>query len=312
MSVSPTFAGHAVLTGLPLLTLLPTTGPEAHALQGSSSQLSLLSPPASSPSEVQDDVEMESGPPLMLEHASPAAGSSSVLDPNTSANDVMDMDGNLSQDTDIFSDDTTLTEESWALPPHEITRTRFPSLLILAGNAILNHMEQQQQQEQQHNEGEVKEHPMQGNDGPISARPRKDSKISPPAFEPVSGGESSACEQQRRQPYVITEEAVKSYLTPFLYSLFTRARASRRCAGCHRLFLKPCRVMIVWQEVLGQNQIPIQWKGCGIDKCPGVPLKMWSPPLTPLPSLGSLSESSPTSSILAPLETGQAPVSSTS
>lgn len=206
--------------------------------------------------------------------------------------------------SDASTDDTTLTEnDSSTFPPHEVTRLRFPSLLVLAGNTILNHIEQQQQGQARAKERKSMVQ-LQGHPGnhQFSERPRKDSKISLEGNEgvvysgflesilpknPSDSRTATLSPPKKKSSYVLQEKTLQSYLTPFLYSMITRARASRRCAGCQQLFLKPCRIMIVWQQVLGQNQVPIQWRGCGLGRCPGIPPDMWTPPTSPLSSAPS-------------------------
>lgn len=80
-----------------------------------------------------------------------------------------------------------------------------------------------------------------------------------------------------RKRYEFKEEIIKECLTPYLYDIFKRARVNNKCTGCHDLFWKPCRILIIWQDILGQSQVPIEWKGCGIGKCPGIPLSMMVP-----------------------------------
>ncbi|KAG0091157.1 GPI inositol deacylase [Podila epicladia] len=80
-----------------------------------------------------------------------------------------------------------------------------------------------------------------------------------------------------RKRYVFKEDTIKSCLTPYLYDIFKRARVNNKCPGCHDLFWKPCRILIVWQDILGQIQVPIEWKGCGIGKCSGIPLNLMIP-----------------------------------
>lgn len=279
-------ADHTAASGLPTLTVF-TTALAPLSLQGSTSHSSLLSPPVSPPPPEQPDIEMESE---LLAFTGSSTESNANADVGAIGNDTMDTeDVGLTQDAELPSGDTTLTDGIWATPLHEVTRARFPSLLVLAGNTILNHMERQQQQQRQ--DDEKRGSRQRDDEDQMLERPRKDSKIS------MEDGITSASESKPEETsisgsgtsgYEFDEEVIQSYLTPFLYSLFTRARASRRCAGCQTLFLKPCRVMVVWQEVLGQNHIPIQWKGCGMGKCPGIPLKMWSPPpISLVLSLGS-------------------------
>ncbi|KAG0286625.1 hypothetical protein BGZ96_009294 [Linnemannia gamsii] len=167
------------------------------------------------------------------------------------------------------------------LPPHRVLRSRFPTLAHLAGNVILNYMDAQM---------------TKGGDEGVD-RPRKDSKISmedgdgwlDDPIEPCNSGDvtrydiSDGCRKQAvaskqkaaGQAVLFKEEDLKEYMTPYLFDIFKRARINNRCAGCQRRFWKPCRIVIVWQDVLGQKRVPVRWKGCGIGMCPGVPETLW-------------------------------------
>ncbi|KAG0053763.1 hypothetical protein BGZ83_000475 [Gryganskiella cystojenkinii] len=165
----PSFVvGHTITTNSIVTTTATTaaTTPTAlfstsHLHQQSSlgmstSRSSLLSPPASPPAfEFHNDVEMElellqeMGPPTTAitegsSASNPDAGSSTDRDNTMETEEDVD----LTLSSDVSTDDTTLTEEAlWTFPPHEVTRSRFPSLLVLAGYTVLNHMEQQQEQQ---------------------------------------------------------------------------------------------------------------------------------------------------------------------
>jgi hypothetical protein len=181
------------------------------------------------------------------------------------------------------------------LPPHRVLRSRFPTLAHLAGNVILNHMDAQTTKG--------------GVEG--AHRPRKDSKISmeegddwlEDPIEPCNSGDmtrydvyddrrkqtlASRQKEAGGQAVLFKEEVLKEYMTPYLFDIFKRARINNRCAGCQRRFWKPCRIVIVWQDVLGQRQVPVRWKGCGIGTCPGVPETLW-----PRQTISSSSLSSP-------------------
>ncbi|KAG0377770.1 hypothetical protein BGX24_005482 [Mortierella sp. AD032] len=158
------------------------------------------------------------------------------------------------------------------MPLHKVMRSRFPTLAHLAGNAILNYVDSQ----------------MTTAGDNDTDRPRKDSKISmddddwienSKEYRDVTtwaggcGGKEATGTRKGR--VVFKEDVLKDYMTPYLFDIFKRAQINNRCAGCHRRFWKPCRIVIVWQDVLGQRQVPIRWKGCGIGTCPGVPEALW-------------------------------------
>lgn len=180
------------------------------------------------------------------------------------------------------------------LPPHIVLRSRFPTLAHLAGNVILNYKDAQT----------VKGEGDEGAD-----RPRKDSKISMEDDDDwlegpmglCTGGDAThndACNGRRKQLVVskkkaglvelFKEEVLKDYMTPYLFDIFKRALINNRCGGCQRRFWKPCRIVIVWQDVLGQKQVPFRWKGCGIGSCLGVPDTLW-----PRQTISSLSMTDP-------------------
>lgn len=167
------------------------------------------------------------------------------------------------------------------LPPHRVFRSRFPTLAHLAGNVILNYTDAQT---------------AKGGGDEGADRPRKDSKISMDDGEDwledpmglCTGGDvtlNDTCNGRRNQSVaskktagraeLFKEEVLKEYMTPYLFDIFKRAVINNRCGGCQRRFWKPCRIVIVWQDVLGQKQIPVRWKGCGIGACPGVPDTLW-------------------------------------
>ncbi|ORZ05151.1 hypothetical protein BCR41DRAFT_362010 [Lobosporangium transversale] len=173
-------------------------------------------------------------------------------------------------------DDSTASRGIKQLPPHIVTRSRFPTLLTLAGNALLDYLDS-------HDSRDIASR----NENTVD-RPRKDSKMSLDEDEQDrkcnvpdeelsklnrAGSEPSYGEKKR---YVVKDEVIKSYLTLYLFEHFKRARSNNRCAGCQRKFWKPCRIMVVWQELLGQTQVPIEWKGCGIGRCLGVPMSVWT------------------------------------
>ncbi|CAO3570503.1 unnamed protein product [Mortierella alpina] len=184
-------------------------------------------------------------------------------------------------------------------PPHKVLKSRIPSLLILAGNAMLNHMDAYGAT------GVGK------TGGSTVAHPRKDSKVSMDGYEcfrddiamprirPCSDrGEGSSLADnsaerahqttsaapaaasagvKARKQFRFDEATIKSYLTPYMFDIYKRASINNRCQGCHQKFWKPCRTMVVWQDLLGQTKVPIQWKGCGIGACSGVPASVLSP-----------------------------------
>ncbi|KAF9122333.1 hypothetical protein BGX30_002074 [Mortierella sp. GBA39] len=167
------------------------------------------------------------------------------------------------------------------LPPHRVFRSRFPTLAHLAGNVILNYMDAQT---------------AKGGGDESADRPRKDSKISMEDDDDCledptglcTGGDvtlNDACIGRRKQSMVskkkagqvelFKEEVLKEYMTPYLFDIFKRAMINNRCGGCQKRFWRPCRIVIVWQDVLGQKRVPVRWKGCGIGTCPGVPDTLW-------------------------------------
>ncbi|KAF9295029.1 hypothetical protein BGZ88_002894 [Linnemannia elongata] len=189
---------------------------------------------------------------------------------------------------------TTASRTRVQLPPHRVLRSRFPTLAHLAGNVILNYMDAQT---------------TKGGGDEGTDRPRKDSKISmededdwlDDPMRPCSGGDvalNDACSGRKKQSVVskkkvgqvelFKEEVLKEYMTPYLFDSFKRALINNRCGGCQRRFWRPCRIVIVWQDVLGQKRIPVRWKGCGIGTCPGVPDTLW-----PRQAISSLSMMDP-------------------
>ncbi|KAG0309417.1 hypothetical protein BGZ98_002605 [Dissophora globulifera] len=205
------------------------------------------------------------------------------------------------------------------LPLHQVTRSHIPSLLILAGNAILNYVESQDAATIPTATNRIRPSTPTFLKDPLE-RPRKDSKISMDGDEwvdeqgntfgkaqlPLEAGPSTGSQDvlmvttgpskpgRGKKQYVFKDETIKSYMTPYLYDVFKRARKNNRCAGCQKLFWKSCRVVVVWQEILGQPMVPIQWKGCGMGGCPGVPPSLWyqrlpSPEVEPSIAHGAVS-----------------------
>ncbi len=195
------------------------------------------------------------------------------------------------------------SDSSRSAPPHEVVKSRIPTLLILAGNALLNHMDVHGAKGIGRTRGSAVEHP------------RKDSKISMDGYEcfehdgtvPKSrpcndyeGGPSQPAENSAKkslqatatatsstiQPpaatvkatrrFTFDETTIKSYLTPYMFDIYKRASINNRCQGCHQKFWKPCRTVVVWQDLLGQTKVPMEWKGCGIGACKGVPASVLS------------------------------------
>ncbi|KAG0359077.1 hypothetical protein BG005_001385 [Podila minutissima] len=174
----------------------------------------------------------------------------------------------------------TATNPVYRLPPHQVKRSKVPSLLILAGSTMLNCMAKQEEATLMIEE--------RGRDD--VDRTRKDSKgamdhanLQPTAASSYPRSRSpqhrlySQLSSSTKKRYVFKEETIKTCLTPYLYDIFKRARVNNKCPGCHDLFWKPCRILIIWQDILGQTQVPIEWKGCGIGKCSGIPLSMMIP-----------------------------------
>ncbi|KAF9108765.1 hypothetical protein BGX29_007055 [Mortierella sp. GBA35] len=173
------------------------------------------------------------------------------------------------------------------LPPHRVLRSRFPTLAHLAGNVILNHIDAQMKK---------------AGDESVD-RPRKDSKISMDGEDfmqdsvgrngeirmqditQLNSDKQGAASKERR--VLFRDEVLKEYMTPYLFDIFKRAQINNRCSGCQRRFWKPCRILVVWQDLLGQRQVPIRWKACGLDSCIGVPESLWprqASDRSPLPS----------------------------
>ncbi|KAF9962389.1 hypothetical protein BGZ72_006210 [Mortierella alpina] len=185
-------------------------------------------------------------------------------------------------------------------PPHKVVKSRIPTLLILAGNAMLNYMDAH---------GATGATGVRRTAGSSMEQPRKDSKISMDGYEsfrdetsmcktrPCSDheGGSSWAENSAKRPlqttttttpasavaaarqFTFDEATIKSYLTPYMFDIYKRASINNRCQGCHQKFWKPCRTVVVWQDLLGQTKVPMEWKGCGIGACKGVPASVLSP-----------------------------------
>ncbi|KAF9908890.1 hypothetical protein EC991_009296 [Linnemannia zychae] len=209
-------------------------------------------------------------------------------------------------DQEAIHPQSTASRTRVQMPPHKVLRSRFPTLVHLAGNTILNFVDLQK----------VKP----GDNG--MDRPRKDSKISMDDegwvedFMESRGakredicGEKERVTVAKKRRVVLREEVLREYMTPYLFDIFKRAQVNNRCAGCQKLFWRPCRIVIVWQDVLGQKRVPVRWKGCGIGTCPGVPETLWpslteqasgrSPVLSPLvdsAGRGSRADESPSPS----------------
>ncbi|KAI1320037.1 GPI inositol deacylase [Mortierella claussenii] len=239
-----------------------------------------------------EDVEMLPPPDELV----PASSSSRIAaEPGTEAPvDVFDQRGPRNESVSEGVTTTSMSQHghevsavsmdlSARLPPHKVTRARFPSLLVLAGNALLNYVDA-------HEPATV----VTKHIDLAIERPRKDSKISTEDDESlqdncyhdasgtifreettaVKGGSRTRLTSAKRKRFVFKEEMIRQYLTLYLFDHFKRARSNNRCAGCQKQFWKPCRIMTVWQELLGQHQVPVQWKGCGISGCLGVPASL--------------------------------------
>ncbi|KAF9157030.1 hypothetical protein BG015_007556 [Linnemannia schmuckeri] len=219
-----------------------------------------------------DDIEM-----------SPAQEQDSQAGPSfygTDSTGEMDQDEQGQQTAGSVHPQSTTPRMRVQLPPHVVLRSRFPTLAHLAGNVILNYMDTQT---------------TKGGEDESLDRPRKDSKISmeddndwlEDPMGPCAGGDvtqddgydghrkQAPTSKKARQVELFKEEIFKEYMTPYLFDIFRRARINNRCAGCQRRFWKPCRIVMVWQDVLGQKRVPVRWKGCGIGTCPGVPETLW-------------------------------------
>ncbi|KAF9982596.1 hypothetical protein BGZ65_002686 [Modicella reniformis] len=226
--------------------------------------------------DTMDEGVLEQGP-YLLQGSTSSPSSSAAAAAGTEASRDRNVGSSLSDGVDIKP-----------FPPHKITRSRFPTLLILAGNALLNYMDA--------HETPAITTSKATND--TQDRPRKDSNIlmnedgwrgdehEVVHHIPRLSGDALDQHPQLKKTYVFKEETIKLYLTPYLFDNFKRARTNNRCAGCQRIFWKPCKVTVVWQDLLGQTKIPIEWKGCGIKGCPGVSAGIWS-------AQGSLSSSPP-------------------
>ncbi|KAF9281813.1 hypothetical protein BGZ68_006420 [Mortierella alpina] len=282
---------------------------EAQQDAGQASGTPSALPTGPSPSGIQEDIYMfpvndQAGP----SHA--ALSSASAFDPEPTEEDTSEIfvssqsstvtSGTLeSTNSSIQSTASSMASHSIRdLPPHKVLKSRIPTLLILAGNAMLNHMDVHGTRGTGKTEGSAREHP------------RKDSKISMDEYEcfrnettvpktrPCSereGGSSSVAENSAEtplpatktptaaaavaatSPFTFDEATIKSYLTPYMFDIYQRASINNRCQGCHQKFWKPCRTVVVWQDLLGQTRVPMEWKGCGIGACKGVPASILSP-----------------------------------
>ncbi|KAF9110579.1 hypothetical protein BGX27_006158 [Mortierella sp. AM989] len=289
-----------------------------------SMQTSLISPPVSPPTLQSEDVDMTPPPEQgganneslslnILE--SEAMGSGAIIEETQLTRASSSQSSTLTpiniggSRPHITTSLTTSEVNRGELPPHLTTRSRFPTLLILAGNALLNYMESQG----------ITTTVKKGQTLDVE-RPRKDSKVSmsedeweeSPQINNINheqlwqmdknqGAErnysSLAVEPQpQKKRYIFREEIIKSHLTPYLFDHFKRAWANNLCAGCQRRFWKPCKIVVVWQDILGQSLVPIEWRGCGIRGCLGVPASMW---LSRNPVLPSSELSSPVSNSMS-------------
>ncbi|KAF9399745.1 hypothetical protein BGX21_005681 [Mortierella sp. AD011] len=289
-------------------------------------QASLISPPVSPPTSQSEDVDMM--PPPEQDGVDSGSPPSTILRPETTISDVVSEQTqrtgepsssqsysftssvSIGEPSSQHTAVSTVTSEAsiGESLPHLTTRSRFPTLLVLAGNALLNYMESQSASAAAKKGGQGVE------------RPRKDSKISMGGDEWVGissidgnghhqqeqwsetkrvenrrGGSPVASRPSKKQ-YVFKEDIIKSHLTPYLYDNFKRARTNNLCAGCQKRFWKPCRIVVVWQDILGQSSVPVEWRGCGIGGCLGVPASMQS---SPLPVLTPSEPSSPASNSMS-------------
>ncbi|KAF9576615.1 hypothetical protein EC968_006962 [Mortierella alpina] len=264
-------------------------------------------PTTPSPSVAQEDIYMlAANDQASASHA--AASSTAVFDPESTEEESSEIfvssqsstvtTGTLeSTNSSIQSTASSMASDlSRDSPPHKVLKSRIPTLLILAGNAMLNHMDA-------HGVTGVGKPP-----GPAIEHPRKDSKVSMDGNECFKDGAampktracsdreagSSLAESSAKRPLQATttpaafvveagnqfrfdEATIKSYLTPYMFDIYKRASINNRCQGCHQKFWKPCRTVVVWQDLLGQTKVPMEWKGCGIGACKGVPASVLSP-----------------------------------
>lgn len=194
------------------------------------------------------------------------------------------------QRTTIGIGPSTAATPVYQLPPHQVKRSKVPSLMILAGSTILNCMAEQEEASLACEE--------RGDNSVGRTRNDRSSMDLANLHLATTSSYARSCSPQHRKysqlssstkkRYVVKEETIKACLTPYLYDIFKRARVNNQCPGCHDLFWKPCRILIVWQDILGQAQVPIEWKGCGIGKCSGIPLNMMIP--SPADPQGSSSQ----------------------
>ncbi|KAF9979983.1 hypothetical protein BGZ75_009005 [Mortierella antarctica] len=263
-------------------------------------------PTTPSPSSTQEDIYMfpandQAGPSHAATSSTPAFDPESAEEESeifVSSQSSTVTTGTLESTTSsIQSTASSMTSDlSRDSPPHKVLKSRIPTLLILAGNAMLNHMDA-------HGATGVGK-----TGGSAMDRSRKDSKISMDGYEcsredttmlksrPCSDreGGSSLAENSAKRPLQATattpaaavearnqfrfdEATIKSYLTPYMFDIYKRASINNRCQGCHQKFWKPCRTVVVWQDLLGQTKVPMEWKGCGIGACKGVPASVLSP-----------------------------------
>ncbi|KAF9580711.1 hypothetical protein BGW38_002525 [Lunasporangiospora selenospora] len=153
----------------------------------------------------------------------------------------------------------------------ETKHSRFPSLLTLAGNVILR-CAQEPNKSVSDTEAVTGEN-MEALDNRVDGC---QSFLGRPTFASsyLSQEAQSRPREKSSTTELFKEDMIKSYLTPDLYEVYRRARLNNICAGCKRRFWKPCKVVLVWQDILGQSQVPFEWKGCGIGACPSLPEQM--------------------------------------
>lgn len=198
---------------------------------------------------------------------------------------------------------------SGSLPPHKVTRSRFPTLLTLAGNALLNYMDTQEVSVTTATRADIEtqDQPWMDCSGPLDKEERSGGTHESESrgdYEHNSWHSSNGPDHNShpKRKSMFKEEKIRAYLTPYLFDTFKRAWTNNRCAGCQRRFWKSCRKTVLWQDLLGQTKVPIEWQGCGIGGCSGMPESVWPPRERLLSSLATPSESSPEA--LTPMRSG--------
>ncbi|KAG0242453.1 hypothetical protein BGW41_004182 [Actinomortierella wolfii] len=137
-----------------------------------------------------------------------------------------------------------------------------------------------------------------GVDGPESlsctmSHPAKDSPLPPPlprssaspavvdrrvvtTSNKVSAGSTCPSKVEAETAMICQRTRMQSALTPYLFEAIDHALTTRlTCPGCNQPIWKSCQRIIVWHEVVGQAmQVPVEYGGCGLATCPGLPPRL--------------------------------------